>query len=125
MDLVSILNKMDPQSADTFFNLPPEIREKVYTTGIVLTILENEFNNNKSKRDNIIFYVRNDPDLFNIKNITSPKILLKAAKNKILEMKTIEEVRAYIEYLGLTENLDYAIYDADQVAQSSAKTLTI
>jgi hypothetical protein len=117
MDIVSVLNKMDPVTGEYFFNLPPEERSLIYTRGIVMTILENEFNSYKQK--DIMYMIQCDPELYNIKNITTPKVILKAAKNKILYMKTVDEIHAYMDYLGLHEEMNYPIFDADKPSQLS------
>jgi hypothetical protein len=114
MDIVSVLNLMDPDLSEAFFQLEPDERELVYTRGISLTILENEFNK-KGRQDDLIFLIKGDPDLYNINNINVPKVILKAAKNKILEMKSVDEVRAYLEYLDILRDLDYTIYDANNI----------
>jgi transcription elongation factor len=112
MDILAILNKLPTEAAETLMNLSPEERELVYTRGIMAHIFDEEFEK-KHKQKDLIFMIQNDPSLYNIKNIKSPKVIKKAALNKIFEMKTIDEVKQYFDYLDILISDDYAINSVD------------
>lgn len=112
MDLLSIINQMPANFSEAFMNLSPEERELTYTRGIYATMLENEFNK-KGKRADLIFFIQNDPYLFEIKKIKSKKVILKAALNKIFEMTSVEQLREYFDYLGILIEDEYKVESAN------------
>jgi hypothetical protein len=100
---------MEKLFEEEYNKLSPEERTLVYNRGILASLLDHEFNNNKYT---LLSKIKEDPDLYNIQNIKHEKVALNAAKNKIFEMKSIEDVMKYGYELGLIEPEEYKTISA-------------
>jgi hypothetical protein len=91
---------------EAYHNLSPEERTLVYNRGILASLLDHEFKTNKYT---LLSKIKEDPDLFDIQNIKCEKVILAAARNKILEMKSIDSLMLYANELGLIDPEEYKV----------------
>lgn len=106
---------MEKLFEEEYNKLSPEERSLVYNRGIMASLLDHEFNNN---RYTLLSKIRDDPDLYNIHNIKCDKIALNAAKNKIFEMNSLDDVMSYGYQLGLVEPEEYKTVSAQSLTPS-------
>ncbi len=106
---------MDFNFNEEFSKLPPEERQFIYTRGIMATLLENDYHD-KSKKHKLMKRIRKDKDFKDIIEICTRKELMEHAKEKILNLKTLDEVMSYADFLKITsKDNDYELYSSSMI----------